>query len=84
MDEDSFSFPWIVKKQFKDRQCMIIQTLIIYIVLLCVFVFACVSGRVCVCSFKYYQRACAHQREFRLLAMEVQQPLFCNPSIRTD
>ena len=33
--------------------------------------------------FKYYQRACAHQQEFRLLAMEVQQPLFCNPSFRT-
>ena len=27
-------------------------------------------------AFKYYQRACAHRREFRLLAMEVQQPLF--------
>ena len=38
----------------------------------------------CEHTFKYYQRACAHRREFRLLAMEVQQPLFCNPSIRTD
>jgi len=34
------------------------------------------SSIIWVQSFKYYQRACAHRREFRLLAMEVQQPLF--------